>query len=72
MAQVKNKTLFTKREMQVLRLIAKQYTNTEIAGKLTLSRRTVEDYRERLLTKTKSKNSIGIVLYAIKHDLITY
>ena len=61
----------TERELEVLKLICDQYASAEIADKLFLSTRTVEGHRNHLLTKTESKNTAGLVLFAIRHQLIT-
>lgn len=61
----------TQRENEVLTLIAKGLSNTEIADKLFISARTVEKHRAELLLKTESKNSISLVVYAIKNGLVT-
>jgi len=58
------------RELDVLRLICKELTNKEIASELYLSPRTVEGHRNRILEKTGSKNTVGIVIYAIENNLI--
>lgn len=60
---------FTDRELEVIRLICEQKTNKEIAASLRLSVRTVESYRENIQEKTAARNSVGIVLYAIKHKI---
>lgn len=60
----------TKREQEVLRLICLQYTTTEIADKLFVSKRTVDGHRNKLLEKTASKNAAGLVLYAVKNKMI--
>jgi DNA-binding NarL/FixJ family response regulator len=60
----------TQREREVLSLIAKGMSNSEIADKLFISSRTVEKHRAELLLKTESKNSISLVVYAIKHGLV--
>lgn len=57
------------RELEVLSLICKEYTNKEIANKLNISPRTVEGHRNRILEKTQSKNTVGIVIYAIEHNI---
>lgn len=62
--------LLTPREKEVLQLICKQFSSVEIAEKLFLSNRTVEGHRNNLLTKTGSRNTAGLVLYALKHKLI--
>lgn len=60
----------TERETEVLLLICKGLTNTEIAEKLVLSKRTVDKHRENLLLKTQSKNTANLVIYAIKNGLL--
>jgi len=62
--------LLTPREKEVLQLICKQFSSVEIGEKLFLSNRTVEGHRNNLLTKTGSRNTAGLVLYALKHKLI--
>ncbi|MFV0378205.1 MAG: response regulator [Mangrovibacterium sp.] len=56
----------TDRETEVLRLICEGLSNAEIAEKLRLSRRTVDKHRENLLEKTNSKNTVALVLFAIR------
>ena len=65
-----NQNLLTNREKEVLQLICKQFSSVEIGEKLFLSNRTVEGHRNNLLTKTGSRNTAGLVLYALKHRLI--
>ena len=60
----------TKREVEVLRLIAEEYSNSEIAEKLFISPRTVDTHRRNLLEKLEVKNTAGLVKYAIKHGLV--
>lgn len=59
----------TPREKEVLQLICKQLSSNEIAEKLFLSNRTVEGHRNNLLLKTGSRNTAGLVLYALKHKI---
>lgn len=74
---VKQKSLFTiedelsDREKDVVQLICQEFTNKEIAEKLFISPRTVESHRQRIIEKLGVKNSIGIVIYAIIHDVFT-
>jgi two-component system response regulator DegU len=58
------------KELQVLELICRQFTANEIADKLNLSVRTIEGYRRKLLEKTKSKNLAGLVVFALKNNLV--
>jgi DNA-binding NarL/FixJ family response regulator len=53
-----NFTSLTKRQLQIVKLIAKGMSSREIADQLGLSNRTVEVHRYNILRKTKSKNSI--------------
>ncbi|HBF18734.1 MAG TPA: DNA-binding response regulator, partial [Cryomorphaceae bacterium] len=62
----------TGRETEILQLICEQYTNAEIAEKLFISIRTVEGHRNNLLLKTEAKNTAGLVLFALAHNLIDW
>jgi DNA-binding NarL/FixJ family response regulator len=61
----------TSREKEVLQLICMGASNFEISEKLFISQRTVERHRANLLEKTKSSNSIKLVLFAIKNNIVT-
>jgi DNA-binding NarL/FixJ family response regulator len=72
---IKNKTNVTnvnisKREIEVLTYICKGLANYEIAEILNISLRTVERHRANLLEKTGSSNSIKLVLFAIKNNVV--
>lgn len=60
----------TQREIDVLKLIAEEMTNLEIAEKLFISARTVDTHRRNLLQKLGVKNTAGLVRYAFKHKLV--
>lgn len=60
----------TKRESEILTLIANEYSNQEIAEKLFLSVRTVESHRHSLNQKLNIKNSAGLVKEAYLRGLI--
>jgi two-component system, NarL family, response regulator NreC len=60
----------TKREVEVLQLTCKQHTAEEIAEKLFISVKTVNGHRNNLLQKTGSRNVTGLVIYAIKNNLV--
>lgn len=53
-------------EVDILKLICAEQTNKEISDKLNMSVKTVENYRNKLLSKTGSKNVVGLVTFAIK------
>ncbi|MBS1524887.1 MAG: response regulator transcription factor [Bacteroidetes bacterium] len=61
---------FSKRETEVLALIAAGYTNKEIADKLFTSRRTVEGHRQTMINKANVRNSAELIRFAVKHSLI--
>jgi two-component system, NarL family, response regulator NreC len=60
---------FTPRELNVIELICNQCTNKEIADVLYISARTVEGIRLRIIEKMNVKNTVGLVIYAIKTGL---
>jgi DNA-binding NarL/FixJ family response regulator len=60
----------TRREEEILQLICKELTTTEIADKLFISDRTVESHRKSLLEKLESKNTAGLVIKAMKYQLV--
>lgn len=60
----------TKREEEIIKLIASEMTNQEIADKLSISLRTVDTHRRNLLQKLGVKNTAGLVRFAIQQRLI--
>ncbi|MDF2380789.1 response regulator transcription factor [Nostoc ellipsosporum NOK] len=62
--------MITRREKDILKLIVEEHTNQEIAGKLFLSLRTVENHRNNLLQKLNVKNTAGLVKLAIREGLV--
>lgn len=62
---------FTDRETEIIRLICQQLTAQEIADKVFLSKRTVEGHRTRILEKMNVKNTAGVVIYALKHRIVS-
>ncbi len=60
----------SKRELQVLRLLAKGNTVTEAARRLMLSVKTVSTYRARILEKMKMKTNSELTYYAIQNGLV--
>ncbi len=59
----------TEREIEVLRFICKEFTNTEIAEMLNISPRTVDGHRNNLLAKAGCRNTAGLVLFAVNNGL---
>jgi two-component system, NarL family, response regulator NreC len=62
--------ILSKREIEVLTLICKEYSNSEIAKKLFLSVSTVETHRKNLIAKLGVNNTVGLVKFALKNKLI--
>ena len=60
----------SKRELEILRLIALEFDNVRIAKELFISVHTVETHRRNIFRKTKSKTIVGLIKYAYKHQLI--
>lgn len=60
----------TKREQEILQLVCHQHTTEEIAEKLFISVKTVNGHRNNLLQKTGSRNTAGLVMYAIKNGIV--
>jgi DNA-binding NarL/FixJ family response regulator len=67
----KEMLVFTDREKEIIRLICQQLTAQEIADKVFLSKRTVEGHRTKILEKMNVKNTAGVVVYALRHRLVT-
>ena len=60
----------SKREKEVLDYLCMGYSNNEIADKLFISPRTVDGHRANLLSKTNSKNTVSLVLFAVKNNMV--
>ena len=61
----------TKREIEILKLIASGYSNQEIANILDISYNTVDTHRKNIMHKLSIKNTAGLVRYAIEKGLIS-
>jgi DNA-binding NarL/FixJ family response regulator len=62
--------VLSNREKEIMIYIAREFSSTEIANKLFLSKRTVDGHRKNIITKLDLKNTAGIVKYAIQHDIL--
>jgi len=60
----------TERELEVCRLLAYGHTNAEVAEMLTVSGRTVEAHRARIMSKLKLKTRAELVRFALHHGLL--
>lgn len=66
----KEEAHLTDREIEIIRLIEKEYNNKMIAEALFISERTVETHRKNIFRKTDTGSIIGLVKYAYEHKLI--
>jgi DNA-binding NarL/FixJ family response regulator len=62
--------VLTKREKEILELIAEGMTNQEIAAKLFLNSTTIDSHRKNMLTKFKVKNTAALIKIAVSNHLI--
>jgi DNA-binding NarL/FixJ family response regulator len=62
--------ILSRRELEVLKLICREYSNAEIADKLFLSVSTVETHRKNLIAKLGVNNTVGLVKFALRNKLI--
>lgn len=62
----------TKRELEILGMVAMGLTNERIAEKLNIGKRTVETHRERIMNKTHVKNTAGLIKIVYELNLITH
>lgn len=60
----------SKREEEILQLVCQQMTAEEIGEKLFISTKTVNGHRTNLLEKTGSRNVTGLVMYAVKNNIV--
>jgi DNA-binding NarL/FixJ family response regulator len=60
----------TERELEIMQLLAKEYTNDKIAATLHISYRTVETHRKNMMQKTKAHNLAGLIKYAYSKGLL--
>lgn len=68
--QIQEKHGLTKRELEVLQMIAMEMTNEEIAEKLFVGKRTVDTHRQNLLNKLHVRNTVGLIKAAYKLELV--
>lgn len=62
--------LLTEREREILNLIAKEFSNKQIAEKLFISERTVETHRKNIFRKTNTSTLVGLIKYAFANNLV--
>jgi DNA-binding NarL/FixJ family response regulator len=62
--------VLSKREIEILKLVGQELTTQQIADKLFISPRTVENHRSKIMQKLDVKSTVGLIKYALKHGLI--
>ena len=70
LAGTEDNSMLSERELEILLLICKGFSNQEIADELFISKRTVDKHRANILSKTNCKNTANLVVYAIKNRLV--
>ncbi|HET7897580.1 MAG TPA: LuxR C-terminal-related transcriptional regulator, partial [Flavisolibacter sp.] len=65
-----NEITISDKEREVLRFICMEFTAQEIAQKMDISPRTVEAIKDRLMERFGSKNTAGLVFFAVKNNLV--
>lgn len=60
----------TTREKEIIRLIAKEYSNLQMANELFISERTVETHRKNIFRKTKTKGVVGLLKFAMENKIV--
>jgi len=60
----------TDKEIEFLKLACSEMTYKEIADKMSLSPRTIDGYRDALFEKLSLKTRVGLVMYAIRNDIV--
>jgi two-component system nitrate/nitrite response regulator NarL len=60
----------TERETEIVRLIAREYSNAQIAKELFISERTVETHRKNIFRKTNTKGVVGLLKFAMEQKII--
>ena len=65
-----DRPVITRREKEILELIAEGLTNHEIAAKIFISTSTVDTHRKNLLAKLNAKNTAALVKMAVQYQLI--
>lgn len=68
--QKTNSSALTEREVEIVKLIAKEYSNKQIADMLFISERTVESHRKNIFRKAGAHSVVGVMKYALEHKLL--
>lgn len=69
-SQKTNSSALTEREIEIVKLIAKEYSNRQIADMLFISERTVESHRKNIFRKAGAHSVVGVMKYALEHKIL--
>ena len=72
MRSTSTKSTLSKREREILSLVAREKTSQQIAEQLFISELTVETHRKNIMVKTNIKSTVGLVKYAIREGYADY
>ena len=65
-----NLASFSVREMEIIEMVCREYTNAKIADELCLSKRTIETHRARIMEKMNVSTVVGLVIYSYSNGLV--
>jgi DNA-binding NarL/FixJ family response regulator len=65
-----SEVVLSDKEKEVIQLLCREYTASEIATQMEISSRTVESIKDRLMERFGTKNTAGLVFFAVKNNLI--
>lgn len=62
---------FTKREVEIIKMVCHEMSTKQIANSLFISSRTVDNHKKNIMNKTQTKNFVGVILFALKINAIS-
>lgn len=68
-SSIRNESGLTERELEIVRLVASGYKNKEVGSTLMISERTVKTHLTNIFQKLGVRDRVGLVMYALKHNL---
>ena len=67
---LENAVKFSDRELEIISMVCKEYTNAKMADELSLSKRTIETHRARIMERMQVSTVVGLVIYAYSYGLV--
>jgi DNA-binding NarL/FixJ family response regulator len=62
---------FTKREVEIIKMVCREMSTKQIANSLFISSRTFDNHKKNIMNKTQTKNFVGVILFALKINVIS-